>query len=243
MRVIVLNDWLCDTSTWDPVRPFLDATQFTFVFADLRGYGRSIRLPGTFSLLESAQDVIRLSDSFGWAHLAIVGHSMSSLVALHLAQKHSDRIQRTIAVCPPPPRGFQADSDTFSGLRALALASDDERARQLAPQFGNRLAPGWLGYKLLRWRSTADPQAVAEYTAVFARDGLPDPAARISVPLLAITGEQDAPPMRAAAVERSLQPICDSLTIKALADSGHYPMQEAPPLTAALVQQFLLSCG
>jgi hypothetical protein len=40
-RVIVLNDWLCDTSTWDRARAYLDGSEFTWAFADLRGYGRS----------------------------------------------------------------------------------------------------------------------------------------------------------------------------------------------------------
>lgn len=39
--VIVMNDWICDTSTWDGARAYLDAVAFTWVFADLRGYGRS----------------------------------------------------------------------------------------------------------------------------------------------------------------------------------------------------------
>jgi pimeloyl-ACP methyl ester carboxylesterase len=39
--VIVMNDWLCDTSTWDDARAYLDGARFTWVFADLRGYGRS----------------------------------------------------------------------------------------------------------------------------------------------------------------------------------------------------------
>ncbi len=56
---------------------------------------------------------------------------------------------------------------------------------------------------------------------------------------LAITGEQDAPPMRQTAVAAALEAFCDRVTVVPNADSGHYPMQEAPPLTAALVQQFL----
>lgn len=35
--VIVLNDWVSDTSSWDGVRPYLDTEAFRWVFADLRG--------------------------------------------------------------------------------------------------------------------------------------------------------------------------------------------------------------
>jgi hypothetical protein len=57
--------------------------------------------------------------------------------------------------------------------------------------------------------------------------------------VLAVTGEQDVPPLRREAVLRTLGPLCDQLVVESLADSGHYPMQEMPPLTAALVERFL----
>jgi pimeloyl-ACP methyl ester carboxylesterase len=239
IRVVLLNDWLCDTSTWDGARTFLDRDRFTFAFADLRGYGRSIDRAGAFTLEEATDDVLALSDALGWTRFAIVGHSMSALVALHLAQHHSDRIERAVVLTPPPPTGFGADEAALSASRGLALADDATRRAAFAAQFGARLSPGWAAYKAARWRACANPTAAAGYVAMFARDGLPNPAARIAVPILAITGEQDAPPMRSDAVRRLLAPLCDRLTVAPLADSGHYPMQELPPLTVALVEGFL----
>jgi pimeloyl-ACP methyl ester carboxylesterase len=238
-RVVIMNDWLCDTSTWDSARTFLDGARFTFAFADLRGYGRSRGRVGAFTIEEAASDVLSLADVLGWARFAVVGHSMSALVALHLAQHHADRIQRTVAMTPPPPTGFGADEAMISASRALALADDATRTTVFEQRFGARLSPAWTSYKASRWRMSADPTAAAGYVTMFARDGLPDPTAPITVPVLAITGEQDAPPMRREAVTRSLGPLCDQLVVTPLADSGHYPMQEMPPLTVALVERFL----
>jgi len=39
--------------------------------------------------------------------------------------------------------------------------------------------------------------------------------------------------------EAYVGPLCAQLVITPLADSGHYPMQEMPPLTVALVERFL----
>jgi hypothetical protein len=61
----------------------------------------------------------------------------------------------------------------------------------------------------------------------------------VTVPVLAITGEQDAPPMRSEAVTGALGLLCDELVVTPLADSGRYPMQEMPPLTVALIERFL----
>jgi pimeloyl-ACP methyl ester carboxylesterase len=115
------------------------------------------------------------------------------------------------------------------------------RLSVLKERFGNRLSPGWTAYKAARWRASCDPAAASAYVVMFARDGLPDPTARIAVPVLAITGEHDAEPMRSAAVTRALSPLCDRLRVVPLADSGHYPMQEMPPLLVAHVERFLSS--
>jgi hypothetical protein len=45
--------------------------------------------------------------------------------------------------------------------------------------------------------------------------------------------------MRSGAVTPALGPLCDRLAVSPLADCGHYPMQEMPPLTVALVERFL----
>jgi 3-oxoadipate enol-lactonase len=237
--VVILNDWMSDTSTWDGARVYLDGARFTWAFTDLRGYGRSRDRSGAFSIAEAAADVIGLADTRGWQRFAVVGHSMSSLVALHLAQHHPDRITHAVAITPPPPTGFGADAAMLEGARALARGDDAMRASVLKQRFGDRLSPGWTAYKAARWRATSDPDAASAYVAMFASDGLPDPTARITVPVLAITGEQDAEPMRSAVVRTVLSPLCDRLRVVALADSGHYPMQEAPPLLVAHVERFL----
>jgi 3-oxoadipate enol-lactonase len=239
IRVVIMNDWLCDTSTWDGARMLLDGERFTFVFADLRGYGRSKGRGGAFTAREAAADVLALADALGWVRFAVVGHSMSALVALHLAQHHADRIERVVVLTPPPPTGFGADESTIAASRALALADDATRRSLLEQRFGQRLSQLWPRYKAARWRIGADPAAAAGYVTMFARDGLPDPTAPIAAPVLAITGEQDAPPMRCEAVTRALAPLCEHLVVTPLADSGHYPMQEMPPLTVALVERFL----
>jgi pimeloyl-ACP methyl ester carboxylesterase len=238
MPVVVLNDWLCDTSTWDGARVYLDVARFTWAFADLRGYGRSRSRSGAFTVAEGASDVLELADVHRWKRFAIVGHSMSSLIALHLAQHNSDRITHAVVITPPPPTGFGADDARLEGSRALARGDDEMRSSVLKQRFGNRLSPGWAAYKAARWRASSDPTAASAYVAMFTRDGLPDPTTRIAVPVLAITGEHDAEPMRGAAVTRALSPLCDRLVVVALADSGHYPMQEMPPLLVAHIERF-----
>ncbi|HSN98222.1 MAG TPA: alpha/beta hydrolase [Candidatus Nanopelagicales bacterium] len=238
-RVIVLHDWICDTSTWDGMRPYLDRDRFTWAFTDLRGYGRSMGQRGRFDLTEAAADVIEVADALGWGRFAIVGHSMSTLVALHLAQHAPDRIERAIVLTPPPPSGFGADDATLDRLRAVARGDDAARTRALRVLWGERLSEQWIRFKAARWRACADAEAVAGYVAMFGCDGLHDPTAKTAVPVLAVTGEQDAEAMRRDAVTKLLAPICEALVVTPLVDCGHYPMQETPPLLATIVERFL----
>lgn len=237
--VIILNDWLSDTSTWDGVRQYLGLEQFTWVFADLRGYGRSRGQSGNFTVTEAATDVIALAATLGWHRFSIVGHSMSALVALHLAQHHSDLIERVVLVTPSPPRGFGFDEATVDAFRDGAYGDDTKRLRLLQQMQGSRLSEHWIRFKLERWRTCADPEAVAGYTSMWARDGLPDPATTIASPLLAITGEQDREDLRSDAQTVALRPLAEEVFVVPLASSGHCPMQEVPPLLATVVERFL----
>ena len=238
--VIVLNDWIGDVSAnWRDTKPYLDTQRFTWAFADLRGYGRSRGQSGAFTVTEAAADVLALADSLGWQHFAVVGHSMSCLVALHLAQHHAARIERVVLLTPPPPAGFGADEGTQQAMRGVALGDDAKRLSMLQFMWGDRLSPAWKQFKVANWRAGADPEAAAAYVYRFARDGLPEPSAPVTQPLLVVTGEQDSEPLRSQAVTALLTPLAPQVQVVGLADVGHYPMQETPPLLAAMLERFL----
>lgn len=238
-RVIVLNDWVSDTSSWDGVRPYLSTESHRWVFADLRGYGRSIEQRGECTVVEAARDVLELADALDWRTFMLVGHSMSSLIALHLAQQPATRVSRAVLITPPPPASLGLDPASVAGMEALGGGDDAQRLVALRGMWGERLGEGWVRYKTRRWRETADPRAAAAYQRIFTCDGVPSPAAPVAIPVLAIAGEQDLPPLRSSAVAEQYRGICRQLTVSAISDSAHYPMQETPPLLASLVQQFL----
>jgi pimeloyl-ACP methyl ester carboxylesterase len=136
-RLIVLNDWLCDTSTWTAARAYLDRTRFTWAFTDLRGYGRSRGRSGEFNLLEAAADVIALADALAWQHFSIISHSMSTYVAMHLGQHAAQRVERVVLITPGPPAvsaQTSLGSRTPELLRAAmnAARSRSERASRNA---------------------------------------------------------------------------------------------------------------
>jgi pimeloyl-ACP methyl ester carboxylesterase len=236
---IVTNDWLSDTSTWDGLLPLLAASPVRLCLADLRGYGLSRDREGACTIEEAAGDVLELAAALGWERFAVVGHSMSSLIALHVAQIAPERVTRAVVIGPPPPAGLGYDDATFAAVRALALGDDEARLRFLRVIWSDRLSEGWTRFKLAEWRRTSRAEAVAEYAALFGRRGLPEPTRTIQCPLLAVTGEHDSEPMRRDAAARGLAPIASTLGVAEIPACGHYPMQETPPWFLRVVERFL----
>ena len=205
---------------------------------DLRGYGRSRDLTGRYSLEEGAQDVLAVADRLGWRDFVAVGHSASTITALHLAQ-HSERVKRVALVTPVPPRGMGVDDATLRALEGMGRGNVEQRVQGLKGTFGDRLSDAWYRQKAQRWVECVDPEASAGCARLFARTGLTEPNLRVRQPVLAITGEQDMPPVRKDAITPALAAVCSELAVTSIADSSHYPMEETPALFATILERFL----
>jgi pimeloyl-ACP methyl ester carboxylesterase len=57
--------------------------------------------------------------------------------------------------------------------------------------------------------------------------------------MLIVAAAQDAPMFQAAALEASMLPYYLNSKVISLSESGHYPMQEQPPLLATVIERFL----
>ena len=65
-KVLVMHNWMGDSTSYDSMLPYLDTDEYTYVFVDLRGYGCSKEMRGTYSVEEASTDAIKLIDSFAW---------------------------------------------------------------------------------------------------------------------------------------------------------------------------------
>jgi len=238
VRVLVLHDWFCDHSSWDASLPYLTPSRFTYVFADLRGYGASRTLEGKYTLDEATDDAIALADNLHWTQFSLVGHSMSGLIVQRIAQLVPNRIARIVAITPVPPAGVGLDEATVNLFRSIALANDEERYAAISPMWGARLSETWIAYKLRRWRETAAPEAVAKYVELWGCSDISESARRVATPMLIVAGAQDAPPFQAMALEASMLPYYSNAKVISF-ECGHYPMQEQPPALATEIERFL----
>jgi 3-oxoadipate enol-lactonase len=95
--------WLHGASgpTWDEVTEAL-AGDFRSYVPDLRGYGRSSRVP-PYGPEVSVGDVVDLLDHLGWESAVLAGHSSGGIVAYLTALAHPGRVAALVLEEAPPP--------------------------------------------------------------------------------------------------------------------------------------------
>ncbi|HYE57247.1 MAG TPA: alpha/beta fold hydrolase [Rhodothermales bacterium] len=195
----VLHDWNGDGSGYRPMLPFLDPERFTYVFADLRGYGRSRHPAGAHTLAEVSWDCLRLAGALGWDGFSVVGHSMTGMVTQRLATDAPDRIAAAVALCPLSAAGSPADA---AGLAFLArTVAEDDALRGLLRHVG-RLPEDWLEEGLRRCRASADPGTRAAYLRMFAGASFAEEVKGLATPFLVVVGDRD-PGLDADAMRRA----------------------------------------
>ncbi|MBX9634329.1 MAG: alpha/beta hydrolase [Magnetospirillum sp.] len=233
--VVVLHEWLGDHSNYDSMLPYLSASRAQYIFADLRGYGLSHGMTGTYSLEEAAGDVIALMDSLGHSHFHVVGHSMSGMIAQYMMTQWPERIKSVVAVSPVPAAGFKADAAALARLRAVI--TDEEAFRNaVTARTSNRYGRAWVERKMAIARRAA-PEAMLGYMAMFTGSDFADRTIGLTTPVALITGAQDIAFYSRAALEPQFQRAFPRLQVATINDAGHYAMLETPVLLAALIER------
>lgn len=236
-RVLVLHDWLGDRRNWDPLLPYLDGARFTYALLDLRGYGGSKALEGSYTADEAATDALAVADHLGWDRFAAVGHSMSGLIIQALALAAPARVTRLVGVTPVGPAGLPMPPEVRAALERVAL--DPSRRRvALRESWGERYSERWLDLKTERWTECSRPEAVLGYLRMYATTDLRERVRGLDVPVLAVAGEHDAPWFQEGALRAAFSsyPRREVVTCRA---AGHYPMQETPVALAMMMEEFL----
>src|SRR5579871_2171146 len=165
--VIILHEWMSDSGSWDPVLPYLDRSSATYALVDLRGYGRSKQVTGSYDLEEAVADILEVADELRFGEFGLVCHSMSGLIAQRVAQIAPDRVTGLFGVSPIPPQGFLMDEAALAAL--LKVIQNDEAAIEaIADRTGHRYGDGWAKARLAAMKSGCDPEAMKGYARMIA---------------------------------------------------------------------------
>lgn len=207
--VVCLHGLGGTANTWTPLMPALQG--YRVIRPDLPGSGRSGNAGGTLTIEKLAECVATICARLEISRAHILGHSMGTIVAQHLAVARPHLV-RSLALFGPliaPPdtaraniaaRGEKARAEGTRGMHEIALAlvnaalSADTRQRQ-------PVATAFVRESLQR----QDPEGYARNCAALAAC-TPAAVERIEAPVLLVTGDEDsvAPPQSVRAMAERL---------------------------------------
>ena len=226
------------SNVWTPLLPAL--SRHRTIRPDLPGSGRSSRVDGPLSVERFVEAMRRVCQAVGVDRVHVLGHSLGTIVAFHLAVAEP-RLVRSLALFGPllsPPdatrtavrsRGEQARRDGVAGMQVIAdglvgaATSAETKARRpvtvaLVRELLMRQCPD--GYA-----RTCDALAGAE----------PADVTRISCPTLLVTGDEDT-----IAPAQSVRHIGERMAarVEILARCGHWTPVEKPEECTELLRKF-----
>jgi pimeloyl-ACP methyl ester carboxylesterase len=236
-HVIALHGWFGSALGWGHLPDYLNTTQFSYVFPDLRGYGSRRDEPGEFTMAEAAADALRLADELGWDRFSLIGHTMSGVAIQHVLDQAPDRVRRLVGVAPVPATGLPLGKSEWS-LFVSAAASPASRAMIVNYATGSRLTPAFVDRIVSHSLDNANAGAFGGYLPSWARA---DILARIKgneIPVKVITGEYD-PTQPAEFMEQAWLQVYPNSELEVLRGAGQYPMFETPVALALSIEEFL----
>jgi pimeloyl-ACP methyl ester carboxylesterase len=215
--------------------------RFTTLRFDLPGSGRSHRVEGPLSIDRFVQSALRVLSAGRVERAHVVGHSLGTIVAAHLAAREPKMI-RSLALFGPllaPPdaaranirdRGDKARSEGVAGMQAIAdtlvqsATSAETKARRHA-------AVAFVRETVMR----QDPDGYARTCDALAEAQAAD-TARIACPTLLVTGDEDivAPPQAV----RSMGERIVGSHVEVLRGCGHWEPIEKPDECIELLRRF-----
>lgn len=194
--VVAIHGITANLVSFAPLAERLDAPVLAL---DLRGRGGSRGLPGPFGLVQHADDVAAAMTAAGFARAIVVGHSMGAFVAVRLAERHPERVERLVLVdggLPLRPAGDGASPEDVLGpaIERLSRTFPSREAYRefwrAHPAFGPYWSPAIEAYvdaDLVEvdgaLRPSANPEAVvANLVELDGRDGYAEALAAIDAP-------------------------------------------------------------
>jgi lipase len=118
--VLCLHGITASHMAWASVaREIKETTSACLLAPDLRGRGRSAKLPGPYGFEAHIDDMLALLDAEGVESAVVAGHSMGAYIAARLAAEHPDRVSSLVLVDGGLPVPHPGDKDPDEILNAV----------------------------------------------------------------------------------------------------------------------------
>ncbi|MGD0560577.1 MAG: alpha/beta hydrolase [Streptosporangiaceae bacterium] len=236
-RVIALHGWFGSARGWGSLPEFLNGADFSYVFPDLRGYGKRQDEPGEFSMAAAASDAVALADELGWDTFSVIGHSMSGVAAQHILLQAPGRVRRLVGINPVPAGGVPFGDEAWR-LFSSAAISPQSRAAIVDFSTGARLSPVFIDLIVRHSLENSSVEAFGSYLDSWAKADIVGQVKGNPVPVKVIAGEHD-PSLSPDVLEHTWLEHYPNAELEVIRNAGHYPMYETPAILATIVEEFL----
>jgi pimeloyl-ACP methyl ester carboxylesterase len=246
--IVLIHCFTCAINWWDKMIPLLDRDH-RVIAVDLLGHGGSEKPASGYSIEDQADLVAQALGQLGVRHAEVVGHSLGGPVTMALTEQSPQLVDRMVLIDSIPDTSY-GDVGFVGELPFKPVIG--QALWRIKPDFSIRdgleiaFAPGFSvpdafvkDVKRMTYSAyTGSHDAFDEYTG---EKSLPDRAAALGKPLLAIMGAEEqiaSDPRESLAAYREGYPGVET---KLIAGAGHSPNVEKPAQTAALVLGFAAS--
>jgi pimeloyl-ACP methyl ester carboxylesterase len=239
--VVLLHGYSASVEWWDRVAAALLGHRVIAV--DLVGHGGSEapREAAQYGIDGQVEAVRQALDALGVRRAVLVGHSMGGYVAIALAERDSERVERVV-ISDSPAEASLTDMPALAGLACAPIIGpavdllrpvDAITVSSLQTGFAADYPVPPLAHRSLERLTHAgvchSGVSADERTAV-------DRLVGLGKPVLVVWGERDVLTPTAANVERYRQA---GLTPTVIRTSGHSPMVEAPGGFVTAITEFI----
>lgn len=234
--IILLHGYSDSWLSYSTVLPLLDSKYRVYIL-DQRGHGESDRPASGYALQQFADDVIAFMDVMGIGQATIVGHSMGSFVAQHVAVAAPDRVKRLVLSGSATTIRNAVVSELQREINALKDPVPEKFVREFqlstifhppADGFVNAVIKESLNLPARVWR-----EVIAEMLSPKAQVEL----ARIKVPTLILWGDKETIFPRSE--QDLLLAALPNARLKVYEDTGHAMHWERPERFARDLQEFM----
>jgi 2-succinyl-6-hydroxy-2,4-cyclohexadiene-1-carboxylate synthase len=248
--LLLFHGFMGSAAEWDEVAAAL-APDYRCLIPDLPGHGGStgLQYPESYTMDGAARALVTLLNAEEVGCCAVAGYSMGGRLALYLALRHPQRVERLLLESSSP--GLATEEE-----RAVRRTADEKRAQRLEtgdlrefvedwyrqPLFATLVCNEPLLQRTIEARMENDPRELARSLRAMGTGSQPplwDELPKLRVPALSVAGEEDA---KFVALAREMERASVNAQATTVPNVGHSVHAEAPGAYVELVRRLLCPC-
>lgn len=232
--VMLVHGWMASGAIFDDLLEVLDHDGVRFIVPDLRGAGDSEASRSGYSLERYGRDVLAIADAEGVQSFTLVGHSMGGQISQWIAAEAPSRISALAILCAVPASGAPLSPE---GRELFSTSAGDEGKLGTILDLACKQLPEAAKARMVATALKIDEACIRGAFEAWTAGGFTDRLGAITAPTLVVA--TDDPFLPPAMQRAEIQQRIAGARLAYLPGPGHYPLNERPLETAAIVSAFL----